>query len=308
MQDLEETILSILKKINESSIDELNNIKIEESKTGKINRKIVNGQNVYVIPKEYFDRITKAVEDEKNRKLLIKKQNDIEFEKENNEMFGILAKNSDKKRYAQKDLATTNRKTAQKNSSTSKKRNIKNQPRRFKKEKRFIPVLKQILKILAALAATGIAVSAGAKATVDIAKDINDYKNVEASVEGWTEEKIGKEAESELKEMISEATKVNGDEISFSDEWKNPSTNSSTYTVTVKAGEKEYNHISERRDLVNFNNNSTLSGKVADLISKMKNAEGREDAIRALKDIKNFSDTYELKVEDNKLIEEKEVR
>lgn len=296
---MEKIILYILKKINESSIEELKDIKVEESKTGKINMKMENGQKIYVIPKEYFYMITQAVEEEKVRRVYNEKRKNMLFEEENREMFEMLDDRQMKNKVEEnKEI----------HSSTRKKRNIKNKPQRMKKIKRFIPVLKKGLRVLVALGLATTAVLGGVKATSDVAKDINDYKNVEASVEGWSEEQIGKEAESELKEMISEATKVNEDEISFSDEWETPSTNLSTYTVKVKAGEKEYNHISERRDLFRFNNNSTLSGKIADLISKMKNAEGREDAIKALKDIKNFSDTYELKVEDNKLIEEEEVR
>lgn len=292
MEEIERGIKIFLKEINEASIDELNRIIVRESKTRRNNRKIENGKNVYVVPKEYVDMISRAVEQEKEKRQYNKKREDIKFEQDNKVAFEILEK---KGRY---DIDAFD--------ESKNKRNIRRKPRRMKKN-RFI---NKGLKLLSFIGVAGIAVATYGKAVEVIAKDINDYNNVKASVEGWTEEQIEAEAERLLKEEISEATGVDEDEISFSDEWQTYSTSSETYTVTVKAGEKEYHHTKAYRDFIDFNDiDNTLGGKVADLISKMKNAEGIEDKIKSLKNNKNFCDTYELKVvEDNKLIEEEEER
>lgn len=271
---MEKTILDILKKINESSIEELENIKVEKSKTGKINMKMENGQKIYVIPKEYFYMVTQAVEDEKARRVHNEKRKNMLFEEENKEIFGILSENRDKAKKAKDENAhfANSKENSNAYSSTKQKRNIKNKPKSMKKQ-RYIAMAKKGIKGLIAVILAGTTLVTGGKAITNAIKDFNDYKNVEASVEGWSEEQIVEEAERLLKEEISEATGVDEDKISFSDKLETYSTSSETYTTIVKAGEKEYHNTEELRDLFNFNTNDTLGGKVANLISKVNKAK-----------------------------------
>lgn len=297
--------------INNPNTD-LNSIIIElGSKEDRIERRMNENKVVFRVPKKYFETLRIKLQGEKAaRKLRANaerkqrgayidegaKDIDAIFKgKEREEAVNTYsnAKEPTTKRIIERKIRDINRaKEAAKEAKKAEKKTNKNKKRRIKnKPNKRVKALFGTLVLATGFIAGGIAMD----------RYVGEYHETEKSVEGLSVEEINELAENELLQAISEGTEVSIEDIKISERDIDSSTHDTQVTISQGEDVTTYNLAVNHRDPVSF---GSMSGNITDIISSIRNANTKKEAINALMKERKFVKNNKVKNDNGKLTTE----
>ena len=322
-----EDSIRFVERLIENPNTDLNSIKIElGDKNDRAERRMKGNQVIFRVPKSYYETLRIKLDGEKAVKKLrsgvARKEHGEYIDQGNRDINNIFRghvrdeaidyytstpkkrtirntpkgkpKNIKKKNIRNKVKRKTNKRYKSKNNSKIRNlfKNIHRKVKRFKEK-----YGRRIKALIASIILAGGVYIAGK----NIGQNINEYSVTEKMVEGLSVDEINKLAEDELLQAISEDTSVSIDNIKIAK--TNIGSSEEKTEVTFTEGEEKttYSLSVNNRDPINL---GSMSGNINRVISSIKNARTKEDAVKALMQERKFVRNNIVKSQDGKLTTE----